>query len=84
MELMKANSAASTMNMTKYPSNGSGLSPDGRRSAELIYARKPYSKETPRWNQSSSTWRHTSHRYSFSRDDRFRTKKYYYNDIIEP
>lgn len=43
-----------------------------RKSAILLYADKPMSKELPRWTQSASTWRHTSHRYSFSKDSRFK------------
>jgi hypothetical protein len=41
-------------------------------------------KEHPKWNQSVSTWRHTSHKYSFSRDSRFKNNSLYYTDIIEP
>lgn len=55
-----------------------------RKKAILRYADKPLPKDVPRWGQSAATWRNTSHRYSFSRDDRFRTKKYSYSDIIEP
>lgn len=71
--------------MTKNQSAFTGFfDSELRKKAILEYADRPFTKEVPRWNQSSSTWRHASHRYSFSRDDRFRTKKYYYTDIIEP
>lgn len=55
-----------------------------RRSAILEYADKPMPKELPRWTQSAATWRHTSHRYSFSKDSRFKDQKFYYSDILEP
>ena len=66
---MKKNSSASatTMQFSKYQSTNR-FSPDGRRSVQLIYSDKPMSKDTPRWNQSASTWRNTSPRYSFSKD----------------
>lgn len=35
----------------------------------------------PLWRQSSSTWRHTSYRYSFSRDSRFKQDKASHLDI---
>ena len=41
-------------------------------------------KEAPKWNQSSTTWRHTSHKYSFSKDNRFKDSPPYYTDILEP
>lgn len=41
-------------------------------------------KEHPRWNQSSATWRHASHQFSFSKDSRFKDSPPYYSDIIEP
>jgi len=41
-------------------------------------------KENARWNQSVATWRNASHKYSFSRDSRFKEQRPYYSDIIEP
>lgn len=41
-------------------------------------------KEHPRWNQSAATWRNTSHKYSFSKDSRFKESSFYYSDIIQP
>ena len=41
-------------------------------------------KEDPIWNQSSATWRHTSHKYSFSRGERFHQNPLNYSDILEP
>ena len=84
MELNKKSSSvtAATMYLSKYQSTNR-LSPEIRRSVDLIYAKKPMSKDTPRWNQSTATWRHHSPRYSFSKDQRFRTRKHYYNDIME-
>jgi hypothetical protein len=41
-------------------------------------------KEQARWNQSSATWRHTTHKYSFSKDSRFKDSPAYYSDILEP
>ena len=53
-------------------------------SVALIYADLPYDKVTPDWNQSSATWRNTSHKYSFSKDKRFKDYRVEYSDIIEP
>ena len=39
-------------------------------------------KDTPTWNQSAATWRNSSHRYSFSKDSRFKDNKPYYLDIL--
>ena len=85
MEIAKNNSTATaaTMFYSKCHSP-SKLSRDTIKSVDLIYANKPMSKDTPRWNQSAATWRNTSPRYSFSKDERFRTRKYYYSDVIEP
>jgi hypothetical protein len=44
-------------------------------SVALIYADLPFDKVTPNWNQSSATWRNTSHKYSFSKDRRFKDYK---------
>lgn len=41
-------------------------------------------KESPQWNHSAATWRNTSHKYSFSKDNRFKDTSFYYSDIIEP
>lgn len=71
--------------MTKNQSAITGFfDSEMRKKAVLEYADQPMPKDVPRWNQSASTWRHTSHRYSFSQDQRFRTKKHYYSDLIEP
>jgi len=48
------------------------------------YSRIPIPKECPRWTQSASTWRHTSHKYGFSKDSRFKDNSSYCSDIIEP
>lgn len=77
---MKDSSMVSTF-MSKNKT-GSGFFSPRHNNPELPYANLPLNKDTPRWNQSSSTWRHTSHRYSFSRDDRFRDNKIYYSDIL--
>ena len=50
----------------------------------LSYAHIKMPKETPRWTQSATTWRHTSHKYSFSKDSRFKDSPAYYTDILEP
>ncbi len=69
MELMKKNSSATatTMYLSKYQSTNR-INQNGRKSADLVYSDKPMPKDTPRWNQSASTWRHTSPRYSFSKN----------------
>jgi hypothetical protein len=41
-------------------------------------------KESPQWNQSSTTWRHSSQKYSFSKDTRFKDSPPYYTDILKP
>lgn len=41
-------------------------------------------KETPKWNQSATTWRHSTHKYSFSKDNRFKENCSYYSDILKP
>ena len=50
----------------------------------LLYANKPFKKETVQWNQSTSTWRNTSPRITFPKDSRFKTSEAYSLDIIEP
>lgn len=55
-----------------------------RKSVLLEYAHQPMQKELPRWTQSASTWRHTSYRYSFSKDRRFKDEQLNYSDILEP
>ena len=54
------------------------------QSVMLNYAHIPMQKVVPRWNQSASTWRHTSHKYSFSKDSRFKEPEVYYTDILKP
>ena len=48
----------------------------------MNYSHIPMPKENARWNQSVTTWRNTSHKYSFSRDSRFKEQRPYYSDII--
>lgn len=80
---MKDNSMVST-HISKNNQSGSGFFSPTNKKVSLPYADVPINKDVPKWNQSSSTWRHTSHRYSFSKEDRFRDKKLYYSDILEP
>ena len=56
---------------------------EGKR-ANLLYASKPFKKDTIKWNQSVSTWRNATPKISFSKDQRFRTTQPYSLDIIEP
>ena len=51
---------------------------------DLYYASLPIEKRRPDWNQSASTWRHSSHRYSFSKDSRFKDPSLTHMDILEP
>lgn len=79
-----------SMNSTHYMSGNQSYSTNfyheakGNRSVMLSYAHIPMRKEPARWNQSAATWRNTSHKYSFSKDDRFKESSFYYTDIIEP
>jgi hypothetical protein len=41
-------------------------------------------KDRADFNQSTATWRHTSHQYSFAKGKRFKDNTPYYSDIIEP
>ena len=50
----------------------------------LSYAGIPMKKETPGWNQSSSTWRHTSPKFAFPKGDTFKKDKASHLDIIQP
>lgn len=70
----KDHSFASTFYNTHSNSANGGLTAHKRpQTANLTYAAKPMKKELIAWNQSSSTWRHSAKRYSFSREKRFRT-----------
>ena len=82
----KNQSMISTHHMSCNHSHPSGFYSDKRpnTSALLSYAHINMPKESPKWNQSASTWRHTSHRYSFSKDNRFKDSPPYYTDIIHP
>ena len=48
------------------------------------YAHLPMPKDHAQWNQSATTWRHSPHKYSFSKDSRFKDNHSYYNGILEP
>lgn len=48
----------------------------------LYYSSLPAKKKIPDWNQSSSTWRHSAHRYSFSKGNRFISLRPSFLDII--
>jgi len=50
----------------------------------LNYAHISMPKDTAKWNQSATTWRHTSHKHSFSKDSRFKDNPPYYSDILKP
>lgn len=65
-------SVLSTVHNTLRHSNRTGNSRP--KTANLIYAKKPYSKDTPKWNQSVSTWRFSSRTQTFSKDKRFRVQ----------
>ena len=63
-----------SMNETAYFSGtaGSGfhLHPKSKISQQ-VQSQKTSPKKIPNWNQSSSTWRHTSYRYSVPKAKRF-------------
>ena len=80
----KRKSNLSTMHMSGNVSAKTGTPSDEKMPVPLYYASIPIKKDLPNWNQSSSTWRHTSLRYSFSKDSRFKENKPYYLDILEP
>ena len=82
----KNKSMLSTQNMSCAQSYATNFYNDQKanKSALLEYADIPFEKITPRWNQSAATWRNTSHKYSFSKDSRFKDYKVEYTDIIEP
>jgi hypothetical protein len=70
----KNRSMLSTHHMSCNYSHGTNFYEEtkGNKSAVLAYSEIPFEKITPRWNQSSATWRYTSHKYSFSKDSRFK------------
>lgn len=74
----------STHHMSCNQSNATGFYSLNKqnKTALLNYAHIAMPKEHPRWNQSAATWRNTSHKYSFSKDGRFKDSSFYYNDII--
>lgn len=84
----KNKSMVSTQHMSCNQSHATNFFYDNAKPNDktvlLEYANLPYKKIPPRWNQSSSTWRHTSHRYSFSKDSRFKDYKVNYTDILKP
>lgn len=49
---------------------------------KLYYTTLPIKKDVPSWNQSASTWRHSSVRYSFSKSQRFKDSKPNYLDLL--
>jgi hypothetical protein len=82
----KPQSMNSTHHMSCNYSYASHFSPEGRAGSAVLpnYAHLPLRKEDPRWAQSSATWRHTAHKYSFSRQDRFRESPLSHSDILQP
>lgn len=69
----KNKSNLSTMHMSNHMSACTGKeSEDKNNPPPLYYASIPMKKDLPDWNHSSATWRHSSHRYSFSKDSRFK------------
>ncbi len=76
----------STQNISFNHSHATNFYNDNKqnKSVFLEYADTPFEKTTPRWNQSAATWRNTSHKYSFSKDSRFKDYRVEYTDIIEP
>lgn len=84
--MRKNQSMISTHHMSCNQSKASNFYSEVRPSKTPLtnYAHIPMLKETPRWNQSSATWRHTAKRYSFSKDSRFKDESFNYSDIIEP
>ena len=76
----------STHHMSCNHSYASHYSPEGRPGSSVLpnYAHLPLPKEDLRWNQSSATWRHAAHKYSFSRQDRFRDSPLAHSDILQP
>ena len=82
----KPNSMHSTHHMSCNHSYATHFSPEGRPGSSVLqnYAHLSMPKEDPRWNQSSATWRHTPHKYSFSRGERFHQSQLAYSDILEP
>ena len=67
-----------SMNETAYFSvtncSGFHLHPKSKVSS-LVQSQKTSPKKIPNWNQSSSTWRHTSYRYSVPKAKRFNKMK---------
>jgi hypothetical protein len=84
--VQKNQSMNSTHHMSCNQSYTSNFNSEQRpnTTALLSYAHIPMPKQHPKWNQSATTWRHTSHKYSFSKDSRFKDYTVNYSDIIEP
>lgn len=84
--LGKNQSMNSTHHMSYNQSQATNFYQEGRPNTSVLlsYAHLPMAKDTPRWNQSSATWRHTSPHFSFSKDNRFRDHSLNYSDILEP
>jgi hypothetical protein len=69
-EIKKNQSFNSTNHVTCNQSHATNFYSGNKIADSLIvnYADIPMEKITPRWNQSASTWRHTSHKYSFAKN----------------
>lgn len=82
----KNQSMISTHHMSCNQSHATNFYDEHRPNTSVLlsYSHIPMPKERPKWNQSASTWRHTSHKYSFSKDNRFKDSPAYYSDILKP
>lgn len=82
----KNQSMISTHHMSCNQSHATNFYTENRPNTSVLlsYAHIKMPKESPKWNQSSTTWRHTSQKYSFSKDSRFKEHTPYYTDILEP
>lgn len=81
----KNQSFASTFYPTNNNSTSNGITIKNRpQTASLPYSNKPLRKSVIAWNQSSSTWRNSTKRYSFSKEKRFKTTAPNCLDILEP
>lgn len=82
----KNQSMNSTRHMTHNLSKRSNILTENKTATPITldYANIPMPKETPNWHQSAATWRHTSHKHSFSRNRRFSDPHCNYSDFISP
>lgn len=84
--ISKNQSMASTYHISCKQSHATHFPYSDRPNTSVLlsYAHLSLPKEQPKWNQSATTWRHSSHRYSFSKESRFKDHSSYHSDILKP